>query len=124
MNKVFLSALVILLIAGFSAALHADEGVTTSGSSSVNTDVSMYRLAVGAKAARGIKNVLFGWTELPKRIVDITQETRNPFWGVFAGTFQGTLKAVARTASGASDVVTAPISPEKGPFIQPDIDEE
>ena len=125
MKKVFLCAVVLLFIAGLPAALHADGGVVaTPDSTTIKADISMYRLAVGAKAARGVKNVLFGWTELPKRIVDVTQETRNPFWGIFAGTFQGTLKAMARTASGVSDVVTAPLTPEKGPYIQPDIDVE
>lgn len=85
---------------------------------------SAYLKSVGNKAARGVKNILFGWTELPKRIVDITKETKNPIWGLLAGTFQGSLKCLARTASGVSDVVTAPVTPEKDPLIQADIDVE
>ena len=115
MKKLFLIVLMLSFVVGPSAFLFADEGVTT------DSTVSEYRMQVGDKAARGGKNVLFGWTELPKRIVDITKESNNPIWGVLAGTFQGTLKAVARTASGVSDIVTAPIAPDKPALIQPDI---
>jgi len=117
MKKFFVITLMLLLIAGPSSLLYA-------GEAAVSTDetVSSYRLQVGEKAARGTKNVLFGWTEIPKRVVDLTKETNNPIWGVLAGTFQGTLKAVVRTASGASDVITAPISPDKAPLIGTEID--
>lgn len=118
MKEFFGIILMFLLIAGPSALLLAEEGAA------VESDVDTYRLQVGEKAARGTKNILFGWTELPKQIVDITKETKNPIWGVVAGTFQGTLKAMARTASGVSDVVTAPIAPEKAPMIQGDINVE
>jgi putative exosortase-associated protein (TIGR04073 family) len=127
MKKILVISLAFLFIIGSTAISRAGGGPAYSGpkdSSMVLGDVSSYRSDVGDKAARGVKNILFGWTELPKRVVDITQETNNPFWGVFAGLFQGTLKAMARTASGVSDVVTAPIAPEKGYFIQPDINVE
>ena len=117
MKKLFVTTLIFMLIAGPSSLLYAGEAAVTT-----DETVSSYRLQVGEKAARGTKNVLFGWTEVPKRVVDLTKETNNPIWGVLAGTFQGTLKAVARTISGASDIVTAPISPDKAPLIQADID--
>ena len=115
MKRFVAIGLVFLFIVGFSTILFADEGTVKT---------TPYRLAIGNKVARGFKNVILGWTEIPKRMVDITNETNDPIWGVFAGTFQGTLKAMARTASGVSDVVTAPISPEKPPFISPDINVE
>jgi putative exosortase-associated protein (TIGR04073 family) len=95
-----------------SVLAYADDTMTQAKT------VSSYRLQVGQKVERGGKNLLFGWTELPKRIVDITKESKNPFWGVLAGTFQGTLKAVARTASGIGDIVTAPVTPEKDAFVK------
>ena len=115
MKKFVAIGLIFLFIVGLSTVLFADEGTVST---------TPYRLAIGNKVARGLKNALLGWTEIPKRMVDITNETNDPVWGVFAGTFQGTLKAIARTASGVSDVVTAPISPEKGPLISPDINVE
>lgn len=120
MRKLFLTVLIFSLIMGPAALSHAGEGPRPEKKGGALP----YKLAVGDKAARGVKNVLFGWTEIPKRIVDITQETNNPFWGLLAGTFQGALKAMARTVSGVSDVVTAPIAADKGPLIQADIDLE
>ena len=109
------------LVAGYSVVSHAGGAPAIQDTPTVAGDMTLYRSDVGDKAARGIKNILFGWTELPKQIVDVTQES-NPIWGLLAGGFQGSLKAMARTFSGVSDVVTAPIAPEKGPFINPDID--
>ena len=115
MNKFFAVVLMVMLIAGPSAYLFADEGTTTP------TSTGEYRLGVGQKAERGTKNLLFGWTELPKRVVDLTKETKNPIWGLLAGGFQGTLKAISRTASGAVDIITAPIDPDKPAFMQADM---
>jgi len=124
MKKLFVFILMLLFIAGPAVSVFAQKSTSSSDASSVPGDVAAYRLQVGEKAARGTGNLLFGWTEIPKRVVDITKETNNPIWGAVAGTFQGTLKAIARTASGASDIVTAPVSPQKDPLIQPDINVE
>ena len=117
MKKCIGIILMLLIVVGSTALLHA-EG-TTKAAGQVT-----YCQQIGDKAARGLNNVLLGWTELPKRVVDITKETNNPIWGLFAGTFQGLLKAMARTASGVSDVLTAPIDPDKAPFITPEINVE
>lgn len=111
----------VLSSSGAAVTSRGGEPVTAERPTSANADKTAYRLSVGNKAARGTKNVLFGWTELPKSIVDTTQETNNPLLGITAGTFKGVLKAVARTVSGVADVVTAPIAPEKGSFIKADI---
>ena len=116
------------ILTGPSPALLAGGGPVTAAKTpdvqdvaSQGQDIVGYRAEVGNKAARGAKNVLFGWTELPKRVVDVTRDSRNPIWGIFAGGFQGALKAMARTASGVMDIATAPVSPEHGPMMQPDI---
>ena len=116
MRKFFVLGLILTLVIGSSAFLFADE--STGG------DLVSYRLSVGNKFARGFKNVLLGWTELPNRFMEIAKETNDIPWAILAGTFQGTLKALARTASGVSDILTAPISPTSAPFIQPDINVE
>lgn len=117
MKKFFVFAMVLLLIFGSSSFVFAKSTDTAK----VSGGVSTYRHQMGEKAARGTKNILFGWTELPKRIVDITNESKNPIWGLLAGVFQGTLKAVARTFSGVVDVLTFPIDADKAPLMQPDI---
>ena len=59
-------------------------------------------------ADRGINNVFLGWTEIPRRIVDVTKES-NLLNGIVVGVFQGTVRAFSRTASGISDMATFPI---------------
>jgi len=127
MKRIFGIVLMLLLITGFSLLAYADEGETMTGAKgevmTKSEEIRAYRLTIGEKAARGVKNILLGWTEIPKRVINITKETQNPIWGLFVGTYEGTLKAVGRTLSGVCDVLTAPIDPEKGPFIPADIEE-
>lgn len=129
--------LVLLLITGFSALLYADAGVAkgeagvikggagvTKGKAvaTEKSAIKAYRLQIGEKAARGVKNILLGWTELPKRVINKTKETGNPIWGLIAGTYEGALKAVWRTFSGVSDVLTAPANPTGEPYIPVDME--
>ncbi|MFH1878779.1 MAG: exosortase system-associated protein, TIGR04073 family [Candidatus Omnitrophota bacterium] len=72
------------------------------------------------KAERGFSNAVFGWTEIPKRIVDKSKET-NPLKGTFIGLFQGTFKALARTASGVFDFATFPFGGYDKPAVLPDM---
>ena len=87
----------------------------------VQSSTQDYRMQIGNKAERGAMNVLFGWTEIPKRVVDLTKETKNPIWGLLVGTMQGTGKAFARTASGVVDVATCGVKSDEKPFVQPDM---
>lgn len=73
------------------------------------------------KAERGFMNAVFGWTEIPKKVVDKTQETNNPFIGLVVGGWQGCCKAFARTASGASELITFPIGRYDKPMVLPDM---
>ena len=62
----------------------------------------------GIQAERGVKNILFGWTDIPRSIIEVTMSTKNPVWGLAAGTFNGMGKAFPRTVSGITDIVTLP----------------
>lgn len=62
----------------------------------------------GVQAERGLKNILLGWTDIPKSVMEVTMDSGNPVWGLAAGTFQGIGRAFPRTVSGISDVVTSP----------------
>jgi putative exosortase-associated protein (TIGR04073 family) len=73
------------------------------------------------KAQRGFVNTVFGWTEFFKRITEKTQEAKNPFADMLIGAWEGTCKAFARTASGASELVTFPIGRYDKPGILPDM---
>jgi len=73
------------------------------------------------KLERGFYNAAYGWTEIPKRIVDKTKEYNNPIKGLLLGAFQGGCRAFARTASGISEVVTFPIGRYDKPRVLPDM---
>ncbi len=114
MKKVGIMAIILLLVCSYVSTAYAAQGAEP-------LSLQESRKQIGQKAERGLENALFGWTEIPKRVVDITKESGNPFWGVLAGLFQGTLKAFAKTASGVVDVVTCGIKSDEKPFIQPDM---
>ena len=73
------------------------------------------------KAERGFMNAAFGWTEIPKRVVDKSKEYNNPIKGLVLGLWQGSCKAFARTASGVSELVTFPIGRYDKPRVLPDM---
>ena len=73
-----------------------------------------------SQAERGVKNILFGWTDIPRSIIKTTMDTRNPVWGLAAGTFNGIGKAFPRTVSGISDVMTSPATYFDDMPVQPD----
>ena len=114
MKKVGIMAIILLLVCSYLFTAYAAEAEKP-----LSREES--RKQIGQKAERGLENALFGWTEIPKRVVDITKESGNPFWGVLAGLYQGTLKAFAKTASGVVDVVTCGVKSDEKPFIQPDM---
>lgn len=112
MRKIVIVGIIFMICLSYTFVAFAAQGAQSIQDS---------RKLIGLKAERGLGNVLFGWTEIPKRVVDITKESNNPFWGLVAGVYQGTLKAMARTASGAVDVITCPLKTEEKPFINPEL---
>lgn len=72
------------------------------------------------KLERGFMNAAYGWTEIPKRVVDKTKES-NPVKGVLLGTWQGTCRAFARTASGVAEMLTFPIGRYDKPRVLADM---
>lgn len=74
----------------------------------------------GMKAERGMKNILFGWTDIPRSIIQVTRDSKNPFWGITAGTFKGVGKAFPRTVSGIADVISFPIADYDKMPVKPD----
>jgi len=100
MRRIFVIILVLLVSFVFAAsAVAANQGRT-------------------AKLTRGAKNLGLGWTELPKSIVDTTKGS-NVIAGLTVGTLKGVAQAVARTVSGAVDVVTFPMAPNEKPLVKP-----
>ena len=117
---VFTIAILALSIATFAFA--ADMPSTRAGKGGrVAKAPSTYPAGPIQKAERGVMNAAFGWTEIPKRIVDKTNEYNNPFKGAFVGLWQGTCKAFARTVSGLSEIATFPIGRYDSPRVLPDM---
>lgn len=70
------------------------------------------------KLGRGTKNVLLGWTELPKNIASTSKE-HGALVGITVGTIKGIFQTFARTVSGAVDVLTFPMGTYDTPAIKP-----
>lgn len=116
--------LVVLFLTIFSltltAALYAADMPASTTSARTAQKSGGYPAGPIQKAERGVSNVAFGWTEIPKRIVDKTKET-NPIKGLLLGGFQGTCKAFARTVSGLGDIATFPFGSYDRPMVLPDM---
>ncbi len=106
MKKFFAFILVLVLAFTCSNALAAEKGAYANGPIQ--------------KLERGVGNAAFGWTELPKRIVDQTK-LHGPIKGVVLGTFQGVCRTFARTVSGAADIVSFPIAGYDEPAVIADM---
>ena len=112
-------ALVIFVFSIPASAFSADMPVQPA-QKGMSAKRSTYPAGPIQKAERGFINAAFGWTEIPKRIVDKTKES-NPIKGLLLGTWQGTCRAFARTASGLSELATFPIGRYDKPHVLPDM---
>ncbi|MFQ5952942.1 MAG: exosortase system-associated protein, TIGR04073 family [Candidatus Omnitrophota bacterium] len=123
MKKFIVLFIVAILILSISTFTFAADMPTMRGGKVSKTGKATSTRPAGPiqKAERGFMNAAFGWTEVPKRIVDKTKEYNNPIKGALLGVWQGTCKAIARTASGAFDLTTFPIGRYDKPRILPDM---
>lgn len=119
MKKFLTVFFVAILILSFSVTTFAAD-MPVSKSSAQKSAPSTYPAGPIQKAERGFMNAAFGWTEIPKRVVDTTKES-NPIKGLLIGGFQGICKAFARTASGVSELATFPIGRYDKPQVLPDM---
>lgn len=110
MARIFLTLLMIIAL----GMLFSQEAICAGDTGQKNIQTP------AEKAGKGAKDVAFGWTEIPKQIVNKTKES-GPVTGIFVGIFQGAYKAVARTASGVSELATFPVGGYDRPKVMPDI---
>ena len=73
-----------------------------------------------AKAERGAKNLLIGWTDIPVSVCETTMDTKNAALGLTVGLWQGFKKAFPRTISGMVDLVTFAIPDYGKSPVKPD----
>ena len=62
----------------------------------------------GRKLCRGVANVATGWVEIIRQPYEESIAS-NPARGLTVGLFRGIIMALARTGSGAYDIVTFPV---------------
>ena len=60
------------------------------------------------KFSQGVANMATGFIEIPKNIINITEE-RNIFVGMTWGLFRGTVHGVSRTLVGGVEFISSPI---------------
>ena len=75
-----------------------------------------YGSKVGNKALNGFANMTTGILEIPKNIINVSNES-NVIWGILGGSIKGVLNTVGRLATGIADLITAPL-PTK-PIVHP-----
>ncbi|MDD5495553.1 MAG: exosortase system-associated protein, TIGR04073 family [Candidatus Omnitrophica bacterium] len=118
--NMFKIGMIFLLVLSIGAVAYADSANVTPDTKGTATQTGSR--GAGIKAERGVKNILFGWTEIPKSIIQVSRDTKNPIWGITAGTFKGVGKAFPRTVSGIADVATFPLAAGdyNKPLVKPD----
>jgi putative exosortase-associated protein (TIGR04073 family) len=113
-------ALVALMIFSLTSLSYADTTNIAPASKESGVSNATPSRGAGVKLERGVKNILFGWTEIPKAIIQVTKDSKNPIWGLTGGTLKGAGKAFPRTISGAADVISFPIADYDKTPIKPD----
>ena len=76
-----------------------------------------YGEQIGYKTLNGLTNAATGWIELPKSIINVSNE-HNVVYGATIGVLQGTMHTLSRTLSGVMDIATFMI-PSK-PAVHPE----
>ncbi len=95
--KRVLSSLVSGLLLTVSCSIVAQESATPS-----------YGEKVKAKAGSGVVNIVSAPVEIPKSIINTTNES-NFIFGIVGGAVEGLLNTAGRVANGVSDLLTAPV---------------
>lgn len=77
-------------------------------SNSFADEPKTYGAQISLKTVSGFANIATGWLEIPKNIINTTNDT-NIIWGIFGGTFKGAVVTVGRMGTGVADLVTFPL---------------
>jgi putative exosortase-associated protein (TIGR04073 family) len=99
MNKNKLSIAVIL-----SCSLLASQAA--------NANSSSCRSCFTSKVSQGAANIVTGFIEIPKNVVNISHD-QNIFVGITWGTLRGVTQAASRTLMGGIELITSPIATEE-----------
>ena len=108
-NLTFLTLVLTGLLSAFSPSSYADmydtaENTTYTGSA----ELPSYGKVVGTKTLSSLTNLTLGWIEIPKNIINTTNES-NIFFGIFGGGFKGLVNTAGRLGVGLADLLTFPL---------------
>ncbi len=90
--------------------------ITLLSTSCFADDQQSYGSQVGNKALNGFANMTTAVLEIPKNIINTTNDS-NVAWGTVGGLAKGILNTAGRIVTGMTDFVTAPL-PTK-PIVYP-----
>lgn len=75
-----------------------------------------YEERLAEKAGYGFTNLVTGWIEIPKNVINTSNDS-NILFGLTGGVIKGAVHAVARMGGGAFDLLTSPIPTD--PIVRP-----
>ena len=113
MNKSTFSALFISILMVTSTVARAETGREETEH---KKEYSSYGSHVGYKALNGIANLATAVLEIPKSIINTTNDS-NLAYGLTGGLLKGVIHTAGRIATGVTDIITVSI-PTK-PITQP-----
>lgn len=71
-------------------------------------DIESYGQTVGRKATSGLANIGVSFLEIPKNVINITNDSNIAF-GLAGGGLQGLISMLGRTVVGVSDLILSPL---------------
>jgi putative exosortase-associated protein (TIGR04073 family) len=78
----------------------------------VSANTQDCHLCFTSKASQGVVNIVTGFIEIPKNIVNISHD-QNIFLGLSWGTLRGLIHAISRTVVGGAELISSPFATEE-----------
>jgi putative exosortase-associated protein (TIGR04073 family) len=97
-NRFFVTLTISALFAVFTPISNAEE----------YSPQQSYGTKVGQKAARAFGNLGTAWLEIPKNMINVTNES-NIFYGTIGGLFKGLVHMAGRLGVSVADLITIPL---------------
>jgi putative exosortase-associated protein (TIGR04073 family) len=82
----------------------------------IPTKPQSYGERIGEKAVNSFANIATGWLEMPKNVINTTNQS-NFIYGITGGLAKGMIHTAGRMGVGIADLVTLPLATK--PFIYP-----
>jgi putative exosortase-associated protein (TIGR04073 family) len=95
-NRFFVPFILTVLFIGFTSVCRADQPQQSYGSKT------------GEKATRAFANLGTAWLEIPKNMINVTNQS-NVFYGVVGGLFKGLVHTAGRLGVAVADLITIPL---------------